>query len=78
MGIGMGMILQSLGLWLLPAQGVLVTIAVFIIVAAVSYGFELYSKFTGHGVYEVLDAVASVVGGLIGMAAAWLMALLYR
>lgn len=78
MGIGMGMILQSLGLWLLPAHGILVTIAVFIIVACISYGFELYSKFTGHGVYEVLDAVASVIGGLVGMGAGWLMALLYR
>jgi hypothetical protein len=27
-----------------------------------SYGFELFSKITGHGHYEIADAVASIIG----------------
>jgi hypothetical protein len=36
-------------------------------VVAISYGFELYSKYTGHGHYEVMDAVAAIIGGVLGM-----------
>jgi hypothetical protein len=66
-GIAMGVFLQSIGWWLLPARILLVTIIVFVIVIAISYGFELFSKITGKGHYEVLDAVASILGGMIGM-----------
>ena len=66
-GIAMGVFLQSVGWWLLPARILLVTIVVFVIVITISYGFELFSKITGKGHYEVLDAVASIVGGIIGM-----------
>ena len=66
-GILMGTVLQAAGWWLLPAQAIIVSIVAFIIIIMVSYGFELYSKITGHGHYEVMDAVASVIGGLLGM-----------
>ena len=66
-GIAMGVFLQSVGWWLLPARILLVTIIVFVIVITISYGFELFSKITGKGHYEVLDAVASILGGIIGM-----------
>ena len=66
-GILMGTVLQAAGWWLLPAQVIMVSIVAFIIIIMVSYGFELYSKITGHGHYEVMDAVASVIGGLLGM-----------
>jgi hypothetical protein len=39
---------------------------------AIAYGFELFSLFTGKGHYELMDAVAGVLGALIGMAAAGL------
>jgi hypothetical protein len=66
-GILMGTVLQAAGWWILPAQLIMVSIVAFIIIIMVSYGFELYSKITGHGHYEVMDAVASVIGGLLGM-----------
>jgi hypothetical protein len=44
-----------------------VTLLTFAAVVAVSYGFELFSLVTGRGHHEVLDAVAAVIGGIIGM-----------
>ena len=73
-GILMGAFLQGLGLWFLGAHLALATGIVLFIVIAISYGFELFSKFTGMGHYDVMDAVASVIGGVLGMAAAGLIA----
>jgi len=74
-GLVMGAVVQLAGNWLLPTHLVIATLLAFAVVVAISYGFELYSKFTGHGHYEVMDAVAAIIGGLLGMAAvliAWL------
>lgn len=77
-GIIMGSLLQAFLWWLWPDQLELVTIAVLIVVVAISYGFELFSKITGKGRYDFLDAVASVIGGVIGMAAIVVILLLLR
>lgn len=66
-GILMGVVLQALGWWLLPMQPVMATIVALVLVIAVSYGFELFSKLTGHGYHEIMDAVASVIGGVAGI-----------
>ncbi len=66
-GIAMGLLFQSLAGYFFPTQKLFYAVAVFLLIAAISYGFELYSKFTGHGHYEVMDAVASVAGGILGM-----------
>jgi hypothetical protein len=66
-GILMGLFLQAAGWWLLPAYIITATLIAFIIIVVISYGFELYSKITGHGHYEVMDAVASILGGMLGM-----------
>jgi len=66
-GILMGIVLQSFGWFLFPGQTIWVTIIAFILVIIISYGFELYSKFTGRGHYEVNDAVAATIGGVLGM-----------
>lgn len=63
----MGLVLQGLGWWLLPAWIVTVSIIVLIIVVAISYGFELFSKVSGYGHYDIWDAIFSIIGGLIGM-----------
>ncbi len=66
-GIGMGTILQSFFLYALKVS-ILPSILLSLgIAAAVSYGFELYSLFTGRGHYEIMDAVASVIGGMVGI-----------
>ena len=74
----MGALFQPVALWILPAHAVLATTLVFIVIACVSYGFELFSKFTGRGIYEVMDAIASVAGGLVGMGIGWLVSWLWR
>lgn len=68
-GIIMGAFLQASVWWLWPVNLGLVTLLVFIVVLVISYGFELFSKITGKGRYDFMDAVASVIGGVIGMAA---------
>ena len=66
-GILMGLTLQGAAWWLLPTYVITGTIIAFIIIICISYGFELFSKITGHGHYDVMDAVASILGGIIGM-----------
>jgi len=66
-GIVLGAALQGAGCWLLPGELVLTSILVFVVVCVISYGFELFSKITGKGVHEVADAVATVIGGVVGM-----------
>lgn len=66
-GIIMGAVLQACTWWLIPIRLAWVTVMVFIVVVAISYGFELFSKITGKGRYDFIDAVASVIGGVIGM-----------
>jgi VanZ family protein len=66
-GIAMGLLFQAVGMYLLPMHLYIATAVSLVIVVAISYGFELYSKFTGHGHYEVMDAVAAIIGGVLGM-----------
>ena len=63
----MGAMLQAFMWWLLPIQLEFITLFAFIMVIAVSYGFELFSKITGMGRYDFIDAVASAIGGVLGM-----------
>jgi hypothetical protein len=72
-GIVMGLILQGLAIWLLSSMPALGTAICLFVVMAVSYGFELFSKVTGIGVYDFMDAVASIIGGVAGMGLAWLL-----
>jgi VanZ family protein len=65
-GILMGAVLEGAGLLMAPGP-VLVSVVVLLLVMAISYGFELFSKFSGHGYYDFIDAVAGAVGGVIGM-----------
>jgi VanZ family protein len=70
-GIGMGLLFQLAGWYFMAGHLVLSAVVSFSIIAAISYGFEIYSKFTGHGHYEVLDAIASIIGGVLGMGIIW-------
>jgi hypothetical protein len=70
-GIIIGIVLQAFVFFLLPEHPYLATAIVFVIIAGISYGFELFSLFTGRGHYDFMDAVASVIGGLLGMAASF-------
>jgi hypothetical protein len=66
-GIGMGLVLQGFASFLLKDHLMIATGIAFILVMAISYGFELFSKLSGMGHYDVIDAVAGVIGGVLGM-----------
>ena len=66
-GIVMGIVLQAYALFLLPAHLILASVITLFVVIGISYGFELYSKITGHGHYEVMDAIAAIIGGALGI-----------
>jgi hypothetical protein len=68
-GILMGIVLQTFVWFLFPERTTGATIIAFAFVIIISYGFELYSKFTGQGHYELMDAIAAIIGGVLGMSA---------
>jgi glycopeptide antibiotics resistance protein len=70
-GILMGVILQVVDRWLFLNQPILSVTITLVIIIIVSYGFELFSKITGIGRYDFMDAVASVIGGVVGMGIVW-------
>lgn len=75
-GIAMGAVLQAFFLFLFDAHlGLTIALALFFSIL-IGYGFELFSKFTGKGHYDVMDAVAAVVGAVLGIAAVLLIHLL--
>lgn len=69
-GIAMGLVLQPFFIYVITDSfwSAGVTLGIIIVIA---YGFELFSKITGKGHHEILDAVATIVGGIIGMAIIW-------
>lgn len=66
-GIVMGIMLQATALYLLPGEMITGIVIVLVLVVVISYGFELFSKITGKGHHDVMDAVASIIGGVLGM-----------
>jgi VanZ family protein len=66
-GIAMGAVLEASFSFLLNAHRGLTILLAVIFSIAIGYGFELFSKFTGKGHYEVMDAVAAVIGAVIGI-----------
>ncbi|MEO8111507.1 MAG: hypothetical protein ABI594_15790 [Ginsengibacter sp.] len=67
-GIVMGATLQAFAWYLFPTHFIAGIIASSIIVIAISYGFEIFSLITKRGHYEILDAIAAIIGGAIGIA----------
>jgi hypothetical protein len=66
-GIAMGIVLQASLWFLFSGQIVLETVIAFTLVITISYGFELFSKFTSKGHYDIYDALAGIIGGVLGM-----------
>jgi hypothetical protein len=75
-GIPLGLLLQFLSSYFFPVQPVLATTISVGILAAICYGFELFSLITGIGYAENLDAIAGILGGIIGIAIYWCIRLL--
>ena len=67
-GMLMGAIFRIFTFYFFPEQYIFSIIITFILIVALTYGFELFSLITGKGHYEIMDAVAGTIGGVIGMA----------
>lgn len=72
-GIILGGVLQGVFWTLLPGRPAMATAAAFGLTVAVSYGFELFSLVTGKGHHDFMDAVASIIGGVLGIGGVWLL-----
>ena len=66
-GVGMGLLFEALLLHFLPLFAWTGSLVVLLLIAAISYGFELASLVFKRGHYDVMDAVAGVAGGVVGM-----------
>jgi len=66
----MGIVFQLLARWVYFPPLMHSILLALTGVIAVSYGFEVFSKVTGWGIYDFWDAVASIIGGIIGMSIA--------
>lgn len=66
-GMLMGAIFRIFIIYFFSQNYWLSILITFLLVVAVCYGFELFSLITKIGHYEILDAVAGIIGGTIGM-----------
>jgi hypothetical protein len=66
-GIPLGLFLQIFAVLLLPGEIAWAYIICFIVLVAICYGFELLSIVSGKGHADNLDAIAGIVGGVIGI-----------
>ncbi|WP_126972202.1 hypothetical protein [Gynurincola endophyticus] len=66
-GLAMGIVLQFFGLMIFHFHWAIILVIAFLVCFLIAYGFELFSKFTGWGHYEVNDAIATVIGSLLGL-----------
>jgi VanZ family protein len=73
-GIGIGIATELFFSYLLPAHAVIAALLAAAVSFAGAYSFELYSKFTGRGHYELMDAIAALIGAIPGI----LVVLLFR
>lgn len=71
-GIVLGILLHAGAIYFLLLSPVAAFFVALIAVIIIGYGFELFSLVTGWGHYDVMDAVATVIGGLPGIAICWL------
>ncbi len=66
--IPLGIMLQVFAQWLYPFQSGNAWLVSFILLVAICYGFELFSLITKKGHYDFIDALAGILGGVLGMA----------
>jgi hypothetical protein len=66
-GIGMGAVLEAFMLFLLKNHFIYATLIALLLVIIISYGFEVLSLIAKRGHYDIADAVAGIIGGILGM-----------
>jgi VanZ family protein len=67
-GVVIGIVMEAFFSFLMPAHlGISVILALAISFAG-AYAFELFSKISGRGHYELMDAIAALIGAVPGIA----------
>jgi hypothetical protein len=70
--IPLGSALEFAGWYWFPSQTMLFTGLALVSLFVICYGFELFSKITGKGHYEIMDVIAGMAGGSLGITGAWI------
>lgn len=65
--IPLGIVLQMGAMYAVPDRPILGFFLSFSLMVFIAYMFEVFSLITDLGYYEMLDAIASVIGGLLGI-----------
>lgn len=63
----MGAVLFIASFMFLQQNWVLAIAVSTVLTVVISYGFELFSLISGWGHYEFKDAIASIIGGIVGL-----------
>ncbi len=66
-GIPLGILLQVICFYY-ASFTLTAVVAAFVMLVLVCYGFELFSLLTKLGHHDFIDAIAGILGGVIGMA----------
>lgn len=69
-GVPLGVLLQAFSFYFFPGS-LYPTLFAFFILALLCYGLEIFSLVTRRGHADNMDAIAGILGGLVGMALAW-------
>lgn len=65
--IPLGVTLQAGSMHVVPDRPLLAIFLAFSLMVFVAYMFEIFSLITDLGYYEMLDALASILGGILGI-----------
>lgn len=76
-GLVIGAVSQAFLSFLLNGHQGLSILLTLVLCFVIGYGFELYSKITGKGHYEFMDAVAVLIGAVPGIGSVALIQLLW-
>ncbi len=75
-GIPLGFVLQAVVVFFFSFPAGIASLVAFGGLVAVCYGFELLSLVSGKGHYDLMDAIAGIAGGSIGIALIWMVSLI--
>lgn len=66
-GVAMGICFPLVFTWALATPPLISAGISFSLVVLIGFAFEFYSGITGHGHYDPMDGVATVVGGVLAL-----------
>jgi hypothetical protein len=74
-GIVLGAALFASANYIFTFHAPILLLLSFVALVIICYGFELFSLVTGKGQYDLIDAIAGIIGGTIGIVISLLVSL---